>query len=497
MDWHQLLIWLELLVVLAAIFVGSRVGGVGLGLAAAIGLAVLVFVFRLPPSSPPGTVIAIVVAVVSAAAALQSAGGMALLVSLAEKMLRKKPQWITFVGPIVAYLFTFCSGTGHVAYAVLPVIAEVSRKAGVRPERPMSISVIASQQAITASPLAAATVGLLGILTAAGVEIGGQKIQLWHILAVCIPSTFLGCMAGALAVMFVGKDLKDDPEYQARLASGAVQAAQQSAQEEGASKKGGAKGSIALFLCAAALIVAMGMFQGLRPAHTEKEKASGSIPVAQLEQLVGEGRDPERGEPLLREKLGGIVASAQSEPQPKAVRAEMPTIIQVVMYAAAGLMMLFCGAKAAETVKTPVATAGVVAVISIAGLGWLGNCFFEGNRDQIVGGLSDIIKAQPWIFAIGLFALSVVLFSQASTVAALMPLGLALGLSGKTLIAMFPAVNGYFFLPTYGTIVAAVAFDTTGTTRIGKYVLNHSFMLPGLVATLVAVASGWAIASLL
>src|SRR5262245_39508371 len=219
---HELLIWAELLVVLAAIFVGSRVGGVGLGLVAAIGLAVLVFVFGLPPSSPPGTVIAIVVAVVCAAATLQSAGGMALLVSLAEKLLRKKPQWITFVGPTVAYLFTFCSGTGHVAYAVLPVIAEVSRKAGVRPERPMSISVIASQQAITASPLSAATAGLLGILASAGLEIGGQKIQLWHILAVCIPSTFIGCMAGALSVMFIGKDLKDDPDYRARVASGAV-----------------------------------------------------------------------------------------------------------------------------------------------------------------------------------------------------------------------------------------------------------------------------------
>jgi anaerobic C4-dicarboxylate transporter DcuA len=492
------MLWLELLVVLAAIFVGSRIGGVGLGLIAAIGLAVLVFVFGLPPSSPPGTVIAIVVAVVSAASTLQSAGGMALLVSYAEKLLHKKPQWITFVGPTVAYLFTFCSGTGHVAYAILPVIAEVARKAGVRPERPMSISVIASQQAITASPLAAATVGLLGILTAAGVEISGRPIQLWHILAVCIPSTFIGCMAGAFSVMWIGKDLKDDPEYQARLASGATAQPQQQTTSIAPPSLGRAKGSIALFLGAAALIVAMGMFQGLRPAYEEKKLPSTDLAITQLEQMLAQAGDTEQGHVVLRERLAAAVEeSHNATPQTTVTRAGMPILIQIVMYAAAGLMMLFCGAKAAESIKTPVASAGVVAVVSIVGLGWLGNCFFDGNKDQIVGGLSDIIKAHPWIFAIGLFGLSVVLFSQASTVAALMPLGIALGLSAKSLIAMFPAVNGYFFLPTYGTIVAAVAFDTTGTTRIGKYVLNHSFMLPGLVATVVAVASGWAIAALL
>jgi anaerobic C4-dicarboxylate transporter DcuA len=153
-------------------------------------------------------------------------------------------------------------------------------------------------------------------------------------------------------------------------------------------------------------------------------------------------------------------------------------------------MMLFFGARPGEAVKTPVAIAGVIAVVSIIGLGWMGNCFFDGNKAQIVGGLSEIIRAHPWVFAIGLFGLSVVLFSQASTVAALMPVGIALGLPAATLIAMFPAVNGYFFLPTYGTIVAAIAFDQSGTTRIGKFVLSHSFMRPGLVATVSAVLIG-------
>src|SRR5262245_61711354 len=217
------MIWIELLVVLSAIVLGARLGGAALGTIAMLGVAALVFLFGLPPSSPPGTVIAIVVAVVTAAATMQAAGGMDLLVSFAERALRANPKWITFAGPAVAYTFTFCSGTGHVAYAILPVIAEVARKAGIRPERPMSISVIASQQAVTASPLSAATAGLLALLSASGLTIAGKPVELWHILAICIPSTFIGCMLGALVMCFVGKDLAQDPEYQARLAKGLVE----------------------------------------------------------------------------------------------------------------------------------------------------------------------------------------------------------------------------------------------------------------------------------
>jgi anaerobic C4-dicarboxylate transporter DcuA len=485
------MVWIEFAVVLGAIFLGSRVGGVGLGLMAMIGLAVLVFAFGAAPSSPPGTVVAIVVAVVCAASALQAAGGMDLLVTLAERLLRKKPEWITFAGPLVAYVFTFCSGTGHVAYAILPIIAEVARKAGVRPERPLSISVIASQQAITASPLAAATVGLLGIFTVAGLEIGGQKVQLWHILAICIPSTLIGSLVGAIAASFMGKRLEDDPIYLDRMAKGLIQTPKPAAALEGVAKKR-AMGSVGLFLLAATVVVSLGMFESLRPTYVQAGASGGVVPIASVEAAVSDLLDPERAtEVVTREEIARVlettVPPVASESR---VAVGMPTIIQIVMYSAAGFTLLWCGATPGNAIKTPVATAGVVAVISIVGLGWLGNCFFDGNKDQIVGALSDVIRARPWIFAIGLFALSIVLFSQASTVAALMPLGIALGIPAGTLIAMFPAVNGYFFLPTYGTIVAAVAFDSTGTTRIGKYVLNHSFMIPGLVTTTTSVLIG-------
>lgn len=486
-----MMIWAEFAVVLLAIFVGARIGGVGLGAAAALGLAVLVFGFGLPPSSPPGQVLVIILAVVTAAATMQAAGGMDLLVGVAEKALRAKPQWITFVAPAVAYIFTFVSGTGHVAYAILPVIAEVSRKAGVRPERPMSISVIASQQAITASPLAAATAGLLALFDKAHLTIAGKPVELWHILVICIPATFIGCMIGALSVCRRGLPLDQDPVYQQRIAAGTLEAPKPMARLEGVARRNAA-GAVAVFLTAALLIVMFGMFSHLRPTYTVGGKTQ-SITLNQLEQALKAANPDDRDDvtiPLSRiqDRLDEIKAKPVTE------RLSMAVIIQVIMYSAAGIMMLFFGARPDAAIRTPVAMAGVVAVISVLGLGWMGNCFFEGNQAAIVGGLSEIIRDHPWVFAIGLFALSVLLFSQASTIAALMPLGIALSIPAGMLIAFFPAVNGYFFLPTYGTIVAAVSFDQTGSTRIGKYVLNHSFMLPGLVSTASAIAIGLVIA---
>lgn len=435
------MLWIELAVVLAAIFLGARVGGLGLGTVAAVGLATLVFVFGMPPGAPPQNVLGMIVCVVTAAATMQAAGGLDYLVSIAARWLEAHPQRITFVAPLIAYAFTFAAGTGHVAYALLPVIAEVARKAGVRPERPLSISAIASQQAITASPISAATVGLLALLSPQGVTLG-------DILLVCIPSTLLGVLAGALSVAWKGKPLESDADYQARLARGEVQPPPPLPKLEGKDLTR-ARGSVIVFLTAAVSVVLLGLFKDLRP-----EYASGD----------------------------------------KTVLLDMAPAIMIVMLTAAGVNMLFFGAGAEKTLKGSIMNAGVIALISIAGLAWMGSSFFEGNRDTIVGGISEVVKEHPGIFALGLFALSILLFSQAATVSTLVPVGIALGLAPATLIGVFPAVNGYFFLPTYGTLLAAIAFDQTGTTRIGKYVLNHSFMVPGLVSTAVAIVSGLLIA---
>ena len=439
------MIWLEFAVVLACIFVGSRVGGIGLGTVAALGLALLVFVFGLPPASPPGAVLGMILAVVTAAATMEACGGMDYLVSIADRLLRKRPGAITFVAPAVAYAFTFMAGTGHVVYALLPVIAEVARKAGVRPERPMSIAVIASQQAITACPISAATVALLGILS-------GAKVELGTILLICVPSTFLGCMLGALSVAWRGKELADDPEYQALIASGRLEAAAAPRQLSPA-ELGRARGSVLVFLAAALGVVVLGLFPALRPSW-----------------------------------------DVAAEPGTESL--SMQSAIMILMVAAAGLNMLVFKADADKAVRGGLMRAGVVAVVAILGIAWLGTCFFEGNRAAILGAISATIERAPWVFSIGLFALSILLYSQAATVTALMPAGVALGISAPHLIAMFPAVNGYFFLPTYGTVVAAINFDRSGTTRTGSWVLNHSFMRPGLVASASAIGIGFAIASL-
>lgn len=362
----------------------------------------------------------------------------------------------------------------------------------------MSISVIASQQAITASPLSAATAGLLGILGAANLTINDTPVQLWHILAVCIPSTLIGCLGGAIVASFWGKDLADDPVYKDRLAKGLVKPPEALPKLEGTAKRR-AVGSVATFFTAAAVVVMFGMFESLRPTFNEAVTQPGSVSAAAIEQALTDLSDPERArETVTREEIAeGLAALSKRPPQERTASIGMASLIQIVMYSAAAIMMLFFGAKPAETVKSSVAVAGVIAFVSIVGLGWLGNCFFDGNRAVIIDALADVIHANPWVFAIGLFGLSVVLFSQASTVAALMPVGIALGLSAGMLIAYFPAVNGYFFLPTYGTVIAAVAFDSTGTTRIGKYVLNHSFMVPGLVATTGSLLAGRAIVGVL
>lgn len=439
------MIWLELLIVLVCIFIGARLGGIALGTIACLGLVVFVFIFGLPPGMPPRTVLGMILAVITAAATMQAAHGLDYLIVIADRALRLWPAGISIVAPVIAYVFTLAAGTGHIIYALLPVIAEVSRNAGIRPERPLSISIIASQQAITASPISAATVALLGLLSPAGV-------RLQTILSIAIPSTFLGSLLGALSVMWKGPELNDDPVYKGRLAKGMLDNIKERPTLSGAELTR-ARGSVFVFVSAALLVVGLGLFPSLRPTYPIMAPTG-----ERIEQI------------------------------------EMAPAIMIVMLAAAGLNMLLFKASPVVTVKGTIMNAGVIALISIAGLGWLGSCFFEGNKQIIIESIAGVVQQHSWVFALGLFALSVLLASQAAAVITLMPVGIALGLNAPILIALFPAVNGYFFLPTYATLLAAISFDQTGTTKIGKYILNHSFMLPGIVTTISSILIGFAIA---
>jgi len=427
---------LQLAFVLTAIIVGARLGGIGLGVMGGIGLGILTFGFGLQPTTPPVDVMLMIVAVITAAACMQAAGGLDLMVRVAERLLRKRPSQITFLSPLVTYFFSFVAGTGHVAYSVLPVIAEVARETKIRPERPLGIAVIASQQAITASPISAATVALLGLL-------GGNSISLLNILAITIPSTLLGVFLGALYSLRVGKELADDPEYQRRLQEGLID--NRHYESKDVSDKKQAFISVLLFIIATVFIVIFGSFDQLRPSY----------PVD-----------------------GQVVTT------------DMSAIIEILMLSAAALILLLTKANGIKAAQGSVFSAGMQAVVAIFGIAWMGDTFLQGNMATLKGSIEGIVTQMPWLFGIALFVMSILLYSQAATVRAFMPLGIALGIPPFLLIAMFPAVNGYFFIPNYPTVVAAINFDRTGTTRIGKYVLNHSFMMPGLIATITAVVTG-------
>lgn len=429
---------LQFLFVLVAILVGARMGGIGLGVMGGIGLSILVFIFGLEPTSPPVDVMLMIVAVIAAAGCMQAAGGLDLMVRQAERLLRKHPSRITLLSPLVTYLFTFVAGTGHVAYSVLPVIAEVARETKIRPERPLSIAVIASQQAITASPISAAVVALLSLLA-------DYQITLLDILIICIPSTLVGVVLGALYSLKVGKELESDPEYLRRLEAGEFTTSTSSFQTASHSWK--AAVSVAIFILATVLIVLFGSVDSMR-------------------------------------KCGDTMLN-------------MPVVIEILMLSAAALILLITRTDGIKAAQGSVFSAGMQAVVAIFGIAWMGDTFLHGNMAQLRESIEGVVTAMPWLFGIALFVMSILLYSQAATVRALMPLGIGLGISPWLLIAMLPAVNGYFFIPNYPTVVAAINFDRTGTTRIGKYVLNHSFMVPGLIATIAAVVTGLLLVQLL
>lgn len=423
---------LQLAIVLAAIIIGARLGGIGLGVMGGAGLVILTFIFGLQPTAPPIDVILMIAAVIAAASCMQAAGGLDYMVKIAEKMLRSNPSRITIIAPFVTYLFTFLAGTGHVAYSLLPVIAEVAKETKIRPERPLGIAVIASQQAITASPISAATVALLGLLS-------GSGITLFDIMKISVPATLIGVLAGALYSLKAGKELSEDPEYLERLKNGLIDDRHTSISD--IKDKGKARLSVIIFLATTLMIVLFSSIPTLRPTFD-------NVPLG------------------------------------------MPYLIEILMLTAAALILILTRTDGNKAVQGSIFLAGMQAVVAIFGIAWMGDTFIKGNLAELTESIQGIVSQMPWIFGLALFVMSILLFSQAATIRAIAPLGIALGISPMMMIALFPAVNGYFFIPNYPTIVAAINFDRTGTTKIGKWILNHSFMLPGLITTVVSIAAG-------
>ena len=447
------LILIQLLIVLALIFIGARVGGIGLGIYGMVGVFILVFIFGLKPGNIPLDVMLIIVSVITATAALQAAGGLDYLVGLAAKFLRKHPDHITYYGPLTTWLFCLVAGTAHTSYSLLPIISEIATKSKIRPERPMTVATIAASLGITGSPMSAATAAVISTDL-----LGGKGIELKDILIVCIPASLIAILVSSFVQNRIGKELVDDPEYQRRVKEGLIDPNETLDVTEETDLAATnpqhkyAKRAVWAFLFGVFLVVLFGSVPSLRPSFT----------------VDGELQ-----------------------------RLSMPQTIEILMMSIAALILIVGKAHVGDAVKGNIFGAGMNAMVSIFGIAWMGDTFFNGNIEFFKNGIADIVTQYPFLFAIALFFMSIMLFSQAATVRTLYPLGMALGINPLALVAMFPAVNGYFFIPNYPTEVAAINFDRTGTTRIGKYVLNHSFQLSGFITTFVSIGIAYLIITFL
>ena len=430
----MILMIIELLVVLLALYVGSRYGSLALGAISGIGLAILVFGFGMQPGSPPTDVIYIIIAAVTCAGVMQASGGMDWLIQIAERLLRKHPDRITFLAPLCTFFLTVLVGTGHVVYTLMPIICDIALKKGIRPERPCGVASIASQVGITCSPIAAAVVAFVTISNANGFD-----ITIPRVLMISIPACLCGLMAAAAASYHRGLDLDKDPEFQKKIQDPEqrdyIYGSSSTTLDKTISRD--SKNAVFIFLFALLVIVMFAAFPSLLPSWDGKAL-------------------------------------------------KMNIVIQIVMISAAALMIIFCKAQPKKAVGGPVWQSGMVAVVAIYGIAWLADTYFSNYLSEMQDALAGVVEAYPWSIALVFFLVSVLINSQGAVVVAMLPLAYKLGIDGPVLLGVLPSVYGYFFIPNYPSDIATVNFDRSGTTIIGKYLLNHSFMMPGLICVSVS-----------
>jgi len=437
----------EFIFMLLMLYVGSRYGGIGLGVVSGIGLVVEVFILRMPPAGAPVDVMLIIIAVVSCAAILEAAGGLKYMLQVAERILRKNPKRITFLGPLVTFSLSIMLGTGHAVYSIMPIIGDIALKNKIRPERPMAAASVSSQLALTGSPIAAVVACYLGkdVLQLPGLE----DLNLLHILAVTFPATLLGVIALSIYSNFRGCELEDDPEYQRRLKDPDFQKQLNDTTKTTLNEElpFSAKLSVYLFLAALAIIVLIAVFPEVR--------------------TIGENKKP----------------------------ISMGVIIQMMMLAFGAVILMVTKTPVSKIPNGVVFKSGMVACIAIFGIAWMSNTYFAYAMPQFKAAITGMVNDYPWTFAFALFAVSVVVNSQAATAKIMLPVAIAIGLPGPTLIGLMPATYAYFFIPNYPSDIATVNFDATGTTKIGKWYFNHSFMFPGLIGVVTACCVGLTLAS--
>ncbi len=436
---------LQLVIILVCLFYGARKGGVALGLLGGIGMVLMVFAFKLPPGKPPVDVMLTIIAVVAASATLQASGGLDVMLQQAEKLLRRNPRYVSILAPFTTCTLTILCGTGHVVYTMLPIIYDVAIKNGIRPERPMAASSIASQMGIIASPVSVAVVSLVAFLAKVP---GGERFDFVTLLSVTIPSTLLGVLAIGIFSWFRGKDLDKDEEFHARIADPETKkyVYGESKSLLGVTLSGSQWMAMWIFLGAIVVVAILGAVTSLRP-------------------LVG-------GKPL-----------------------SMVLTIQMFMLLAGALIIILTKTNPTEIGKNEVFRAGMIAVVAVFGVAWMADTVFEANLPTVKAALSEMVKTQPWTYAIALLVVSKLVNSQAAAISAMVPVALAIGVPPGYVVAYAAACYGYYILPTYPSDLAAIQFDRSGTTRIGKFVINHSFILPCLIGVITSCIFGYLMAA--
>ena len=441
----------EFLFLLGILYIGSRYGGIGLGVISGIGLVIEVFVFRMPPASAPIEVMLIILEVVTGASILEAAGGLKFMLQVAEKILRKNPKQITFLGPIATYTLTLMLGTGHAVYSIMPIIGDIALKNKIRPERPMAAASVASQLALTASPISAVVTvyvgkGLLDLFHQQGVE----SLTLIKILSVTLPATFLGLMAMCFYSLRRGKELEVDPEYQRRLQDPIYRDQILNSTKTTLNDfiPQSSKNAVYIFLSSIVLIVVLALYEDIRTFEVLKEGVTTQMVVP------------------------------------------MGVIIQMVMLCFGGIILTTCKTSVKLVPEGVVFKSGMVACVAIFGIAWMSDTYFTYAMPYFKDGITAMVQAYPWTFIFALFAVSIVINSQAATAKMMLPVAITMGLPVPLLIGIMPATYAYFFIPNYPSDIATVNFDPTGTTKIGKYYFNHSFMVPGLIAVGVSCLVG-------
>ena len=540
---------LQLIVVLGCLFYGAKKGGMALGVLGGIGLVILVFAFGMKPGKPAVDVILTILAVVVASSTLQAAGGLDVMLQIAEKALRKNPKFVCILAPLCGWTLTVLCGTGHTVYTLLPIIYDVSIKSGIRPERPLAATTISSQLAIIASPVSVAGVSMVAVLLGTGtVHIDGFTSYI-DLLKVTIPSTFIGMLIIGTYSIFRGKDLDKDPDFQERIKDPEqrkyIYGSDESHSLIGVKLPAKQWNVMWIFLATIAIVAVLGYHKQLRPSWTS------NVPGKSIEIVVGEkvvknitvkdgqvvstvdsskvvsnvkdnkvkdatkftnvevlDKDKKVTQTIVLQD-GNVVITKEGKTETvanasivvkdtmkKTAPLDMVNTIQIFMLLAASIMMIYSGIKAAKIAQNEIFHSGMVALVAIYGISWMADTMFHSHIEMLKGSLGEVMKAYPWMYIVVGMLISKFLNSQAAAAATFVPLAVQIGVDPGIIVAFATACYGYFILPTYPSDLAAIQFDRSGTTKIGKYVINHSFIIPGLIGVFSSCAVGWVLANL-